>query len=77
MAILTENIGSTFVYISTAGIFDGNKESYDDFDKPNPINVYGSSKYKGELFVKRSVSNYFIFRAGWMMGSGPKKIKSL
>ena len=75
MAILTEDIGSAFVYISTAGIFDGNKEFYDDFDKPNPINVYGSSKYQGELFVQRIVSNYFIFRAGWMMGSGPKKDK--
>ena len=73
MAVLTENIGSTFVYISTAGIFDGNKEFYDDFDKPNPINVYGNSKYRGELFVQKHVSNYFIFRAGWMMGSGPKK----
>ena len=73
MAILAENIGSTFVYISTAGIFDGNKEYYDDFDKPNPINVYGNSKYKGELFVQKHVSNYFIFRAGWMMGSGPQK----
>ena len=59
MAILTENIGSTFVYISTAGIFDGNKESYDDFDKPNPINVYGSSKYKGELFVQRQCFKLF------------------
>ncbi|MBU2647459.1 NAD(P)-dependent oxidoreductase [bacterium] len=63
------------LYISTAGIFDGNKNTYDDWDIPNPLGVYARSKYMGERFVVENASRYIICRAGWMMGSGPKKDK--
>lgn len=63
------------VYISTAGIFDGRKDSYDDWDEPNPLSVYGRSKYLGERHVQRCVPRHFIFRAGWMMGGGLAKDK--
>lgn len=63
------------VYISTAGIFDGEKNLYDDWDQPNPLGVYARSKYLGELHVQRTVARHFIFRAGWMMGGGPRKDK--
>ena len=67
--------GAILVYISTAGIFNGIKEFYDDWDIPDPINVYGRSKYMGELFIEKNCDQYFVCRAGWMMGSGPKKDK--
>jgi len=63
------------LYISTAGIFDGDKEFYDDWDMPHPLGHYARSKYAGELFVKHYVKKHFICRAGWMMGGGPKKDK--
>ncbi|MBV5338528.1 MAG: NAD(P)-dependent oxidoreductase [Deltaproteobacteria bacterium] len=63
------------LYISTAGIFDGNKELYDDWDVPNPLGVYARSKYMGERFVIENASRYLVCRAGWMMGSGPLKDK--
>ena len=63
------------VYISTAGIFDGEKIVYDDWDQPNPLGVYARSKYLGETYVQRTVERHFIFRAGWMMGGGPGKDK--
>lgn len=63
------------VYISTAGIFDGKQEYYNDFDQPNPLSIYGKSKYYGELFTLRNVRKHYIFRAGWMMGGGVKKDK--
>ena len=63
------------LYISTAGIFDGAKELYDDWDQPNPLGIYGRSKYLGERFVVENSNKYIICRAGWMMGSGPKKDK--
>jgi dTDP-4-dehydrorhamnose reductase len=58
------------VYISTAGVFDGEKEDgpYDEFDPAHPINVYGKSKYEGELLVLRLVRRHFVIRAGWMVG---------
>jgi dTDP-4-dehydrorhamnose reductase len=63
------------LYISTAGIFDGKKELYDDWDTPNPLGVYARSKYQGELFVQQNADRHLICRAGWMMGGGPKKDK--
>jgi len=63
------------LYISTAGIFDGLKELYDDWDTPNPLGVYARSKFAGERFVVENTNRHFICRAGWMMGGGPKKDK--
>lgn len=63
------------LYISTAGIFDGKKDVYDDWDQPNPMGHYARSKYAGELFVKENVERHLVCRAGWMMGGGPKKDK--
>jgi len=63
------------LYISTAGIFDGKKDFYDDWDKPNPLGVYARSKYFGERFVIENVNKYLVCRAGWMMGAGPAKDK--
>ena len=63
------------LYISTAGIFDGKKELYDDWDLPNPLCHYARSKYAGEKFVLRHSKYPLILRAGWMMGGGPDKDK--
>lgn len=63
------------LYISTAGIFDGKLNSYDDWALPNPLGHYARSKYAGELFVKENVCKHLICRAGWMMGGGPQKDK--
>lgn len=63
------------LYISTAGIFDGAKEFYDDWDQPNPLGVYARSKYMGERYVIENARRYLVCRAGWMMGAGPGKDK--
>jgi len=63
------------LYISTAGIFDGSKDVYDDFDLPAPLCQYAKTKYAGEKYVENNANAFFIFRAGWMMGGGPKKDK--
>jgi len=63
------------LYISTAGIFDGSKDTFDDWDQPNPLGHYARSKYAGEVFVEKHSRRHLICRAGWMMGSGPRKDK--
>ena len=63
------------LYISTAGIFDGSKDIYDDWDQPNPLCHYARSKYAGERFVLEQAKFPVVLRAGWMMGGGPKKDK--
>jgi dTDP-4-dehydrorhamnose reductase len=63
------------LYISTAGIFGGEKDFYDDWDHPNPLSHYGRSKYEAEKIVQQRCKEHLICRAGWMMGGGPKKDK--
>lgn len=60
-----------YVYISTAGIFDGGQDFYNDYDAPNPLTIYAKSKLHGERFVQQYVRQHFVLRAGWMMGGGP------
>jgi len=65
-----------YVFISTAGIFGNDKEFYTEEDIPNPLSTYGKSKYYVEqALLNQEYEKYWIFRAGWMMGSGPKKDK--
>jgi dTDP-4-dehydrorhamnose reductase len=75
MALISKKLNATHIYISTAGIFDGKQEYYNDFEKPNPISIYAKSKYYGEMVVEKMLDSYFIFRAGWMMGGGYEKDK--
>jgi len=72
---LANKLNIPLLYISTAGIFDGKKNLYDDWDLPNPLGVYARSKYMGERFVVENARRYLVCRAGWMMGAGPKKDK--
>jgi dTDP-4-dehydrorhamnose reductase len=68
--------GLPLVYVSTAGVFDGEKrEPYDERDAPAPIMVYGRTKLAGEDAVRAENARYFIVRAGWMFGGGRKDHK--
>ena len=72
---IANSLDIPLLYISTAGIFDGNKDLYDDWDQPNPLGVYARSKYMAERFVVENASRFLVCRAGWMMGAGPNKDK--
>lgn len=72
---IANSLNIPILYISTAGIFDGEQESYDDWDTPHPLGVYARSKYMGERFVVENAHRYLVCRAGWMMGGGPSKDK--
>lgn len=72
---IANNLNIPVLYISTAGIFDGAKDFYDDWDEPNPLGHYARSKYMGERYVRENAKRFIICRAGWMMGGGPEKDK--
>jgi dTDP-4-dehydrorhamnose reductase len=72
---IANTLNIPLLYISTAGIFDGSKQLYDDWDLPNPLGHYARSKYMGERYVVEHAHRYIICRAGWMMGGGPEKDK--
>lgn len=72
---IANKLNIPILYISTAGIFGGEKDLYDDWDKPDPRCHYARSKYAGELYVQQNARRHVICRAGWMMGGGPNKDK--
>ena len=72
---IANKLGIPLLYISTAGIFDGKQDVYDDWDDPAPLGHYARSKYMGEIFVSRNLHRHLVCRAGWMMGGGPSKDK--
>ena len=67
------------IYISTDYVFDGTKESeYVETDTPNPINVYGASKLKGEQYVQQLLKKFYIVRISWVFGiNGKNFIKTM
>jgi dTDP-4-dehydrorhamnose reductase len=75
IALIASALNAVCVYISTAGIFGGEQEFFNDFDNPNPLSYYAKSKYYGELITKQCVPRHYVIRAGWMMGGGIIKDK--
>jgi dTDP-4-dehydrorhamnose reductase len=72
VAELAKRAGATLVYVSTAGVFDGEKEGfYTEDDEPAPRMVYGDTKLRGEQWVREICTKSYVVRAGWMVGGGP------
>lgn len=60
---------AVMVYISTDYVFDGLKSvPYLPSDKPNPQNVYGKTKYEGEIEVQKYCKKFYIARTSWLYG---------
>ena len=69
-------VGAKVVQISTEYVFAGDqKEGYDEDDKPDPLNVYGLTKYLGEQALMRLPLFYYIVRTSWLYGKAPQKGK--
>lgn len=69
VALGAARCGSKVVYLSTDYIFDGKKgKPYLEDDLPNPLNVYGRSKLRGEQYVQELSRNSLIVRTQWLYG---------
>ena len=76
----TENIAKVcrmldckMIYISTDYVFDGKgTRPWEPDDERHPLNVYGQTKYEGELAVQKNLTKYFIVRIAWVFGKNGK-----
>jgi len=74
VALACQKIDAEMVYISTGGVFNGQPgQVHTEYDKTDPVNVYSKAKLEGERAVSSLLNKLYIFRAGWMIGGGPKK----
>jgi dTDP-4-dehydrorhamnose reductase len=73
-ALAAKELRIPYIYISTAGIFDGKKNFYEDDDCPNPLGIYAKSKYEGELYAQ-CAERYIALRCGWQQGGCEKDKK--
>ena len=67
------------MYISTDYVFNGGgQRPWEPDDHREPLNVYGLTKYEGEIAVEQNVQKYFIVRIAWVFGvNGKNFIKTM
>jgi dTDP-4-dehydrorhamnose reductase len=66
----------TLVHVSTAYVFDGEKEIYSETDTPNPLGVYAKSKAAGDERVAKA-SKYYIVRTDSVIGDGKNFVRTM
>src|SRR5580658_11098467 len=70
MAEEAKKIGALLVHYSTDYVFDGsNSTPYSEADPPNPISVYGKTKFAGEEAIRAVGGPHLIFRTAWVYGT--------
>ncbi len=69
IALAAEAAGADLLYTSTDSIYNGEKgRPYHEYDEPDPVNVYGKSKLKGEEEVRKYCRRFYIVRLGLLFG---------
>lgn len=61
---------SKFIFLSTDIVFDGLRGNYSENDLPNPINVYGKTKFEAEKKLLNIHGNLIILRLALCLGKG-------
>ena len=79
IAAVCRELDIPMMYISTDYVFDGQGERpWEPDDERHPLNVYGQTKYEGELAVEELLEKYFIVRIAWVFGvTGKNFIKTM
>mgnify|MGYP001033282996 CR=1 FL=1 len=71
LAIAASDTGAKLMHISTDYVFPGTSpDPLTEFDSPDPISMYGKTKYAGERFVEQFADKYFMIRTAWLYGDG-------
>jgi dTDP-4-dehydrorhamnose reductase len=74
---IAQKKGCHFTLLSTDFVFDGHQGNYRETDTPNPLSVYGKSKWMAEQELKQSAySKWAIARTIIVYGKGHQLNKS-
>ena len=65
---LARQLGARFIYTSTDQIFDGYHGHYTESDLPNPLNVYGLTKYDPEPYILKTHDDAVVIRCALIYG---------
>lgn len=65
--------GTQLLYISTDSVFDGKGHNYKESDSAAPINVYSTSKLRGETEVLQRLASAMVARTNFYGWSGHHK----
>ncbi len=78
IAKVCEELDIPMMYFSTDYVFNGlGEEPWMEYEEREPLNVYGQTKYEGELEVER-LKKYFTIRISWVFGlNGNNFIKTM
>ena len=78
IANICKELDIPMMYFSTDYVFDGQGETeWKEYDERDPLNVYGQTKYEGELIVE-TLPKHFIVRIAWVFGvNGNNFIKTM
>jgi dTDP-4-dehydrorhamnose reductase len=69
LARLSKRLSIPIVYVSTSAVFGSHRGVvHSELDAPSPANVYGRTKLYGERAVEALAGDWYILRAGWMVG---------
>ncbi len=79
VAKVCEKLDLKMMYISTDYVFDGEgTRPWEPDDERHPLNIYGQTKYEGEVAVTDHVEKFFIIRIAWVFGvNGKNFIKTM
>lgn len=73
IAKVCKELDIKMMYISTDYVFNGQGERpWEPDDHREPLNVYGLTKYEGEIAVEQNVEKFFIVRIAWVFGTNGK-----
>ena len=79
IARMCKELDLPMIYLSTDYVFDGEgTRPWEPDDERHPLNVYGQTKYEGELAVEKYLDKYYIVRIAWVFGlNGKNFIKTM
>ena len=79
IAEVCKGLDIKMMYISTDYVFNGQgTRPWEPDDERHPLNVYGQTKYEGELAVEKWVKKFYIVRIAWVFGvNGKNFIKTM